>query len=187
MFQTRKDALSTLANINKNQIKKLRTFGMENEGIFTYQDRVFKFSASKREFLIAKRLIGKNFKNVVKIHNTYECDVLGICSRNVWKSYIIEEEKLKRIGKSFAFDDFDLQRVCVDVERRAPYFAAILNGIVELSSIGIRYNDLHPLNVMYDNNQVAKIIDFGLASTKRKFQQINMSISFDFKQDNSTK
>ena len=167
MYKNQKDAVSDLMGISKSKLKKVIAFGMENDGLLSYGDRIFKISSSKAEFLIAKRLIGETFKNVVNIYSANECDILGKHKKNVWKSYIIEQEKLKRVGKSFAFGDFELQTACLDPMRRIPYFAGVLNGIAELASIGITYYDLHPLNVMYDEEEQPKIIDFGYAALSR--------------------
>jgi len=177
MFDTQKDAIALFAGINKRKLKRMRAFGMENDGIFSYKDKIYKISSSKREFLAANKIKGKDFNNVVKIFGTYECDILGRNRKTLWKSFILEEEKLKRLGKSYAFDDFDLQRVCCDVGRRLPYFVGILNGLAELASIGIEYNDLHPLNVMYDEKEAVKIIDFGFATIKRKYPKMDMRLS----------
>jgi serine/threonine protein kinase len=178
VYNTQKEAISNLTGINKSKIKKVKTFGMENDGIYSYRDRIFKISSSRAEYFVAQRLFGEKFENVVNIYGYYECDILGKNGDSVWKSYIIEEEKLKRVGRNFAFNNFDLQTVCLDPIRRIPYFASVLNGIAELASVGIVYYDLHPLNVMYNDKGQVKIIDFGYAVLKRTKEDKRVKVSY---------
>jgi len=170
-------AIQDLAKIDKNYLKRIPNFGMENDFIYFYKDRVFKITSSRQEFLASKRIIGRNFNNVVKIYDSFECDILSEHSDNVWKSYIIEEELLFRKGNNFLFKNLDFVTLMNDVENRLPYFVSIINGMIELESIGIRYNDLHSLNIMFDKEDNAKLIDFGFVSLKKNFKPINIKLS----------
>ena len=168
-------AIAKITNINKNSIKKLFVAGIENDGIYLYEDRVFKVATSKREFLAAQRIIGKDFKNVVKIYSAHEItSYLYEDSYKTYKSYIIEEERLFRDRKSYVFDDLDISFVTVDVNRRLPYFVSVLNGLAELASIGIIHNDVHSMNVMMDKNNEAKIIDFGFSKIKKTYENVKV-------------
>jgi len=170
-------AIEDLANVNKKYLKHIPNFGMENDYIYSYKDRVFKITSSKQEFLASKRIIGRNFNNVVKIYDSFECDILGKHSNNIWKSYVIEEEMLYRNGGEFLFKKLDFCALMGNVEKRLPYFVSVINGLIELESVGIRYNDLHSLNVMFDKEKNAKLIDFGYVSLKKKYKPINVRLS----------
>ena len=54
-----------------------------------------------------------------------------------------------------------------DVPKRMKAARSILNGLYELSSIGIEYGDLHSSNIMMDKQKIIKLIDFGMAKVKR--------------------
>ena len=172
VYSTQKDAISKLADINKRCIKRLKISGIENDGIFLYKDKIFKVTSSKREFLAAKRIMQEDFENVVKIYNVYECFI--IFYEKPYKSYIIEEERLFRDKRNYVFDDLDISFASVDINKRLPYFVAVLNGLAELASIGVEHNDLHTLNIMMSNSGVVKIIDFGFAKLKKVYQKINV-------------
>jgi serine/threonine protein kinase len=175
IYESPLDAIYKITNINKNSIKKLFVAGIENDGIYLYEDRIFKVAISKREYLAAQRIIGKDFKNVVKIHSATEItSYLYENSYETAKSYIIEEERLFRDRKSYVFDDLDISFVSVDVNRRLPYFVSVLNGLAELASVGIVHGDLHSMNIMMDKNNEAKIIDFGFSKLKKTFGDVKV-------------
>lgn len=172
IYKTPKDAIANLANLDKRSIKRLKVSGVENDGIFLCKDRIFKITSSKREFLAAKRIMQEDFQNVVKIHNIYEC--LMIFSEKPYRTYILEEERLFRDKRNYVFDDLDIAFACVDINKRLPYFVAVLNGLAELASIGVEHNDLHSLNIMMDKIGEIKIIDFGFAKLKKTCQIVNV-------------
>jgi len=168
VYKNAKLAISNLANVNKNRLKKIPAYGMENDCIYSNDNKIYKVTSSKQEFLASKRIIGKKFKNIVKIFDSYECNILSDMG-SVWKSYIIEEEKLKREKRKFVFDSLDLCVLSENVKERLPYFVSVINGLAELDSIGIKYKDLHSMNIMNDNDGNVKIIDFGYVSLKKDF------------------
>jgi serine/threonine protein kinase len=174
-YNSQKEAIAKLSNIKVSDLKRLRAAGIENEGIYLYKDRIFKVSSSRKEFTAANRIKNKDFKNVVKVYNTYECySYIGYSSNIIYKSYIIEEEKLFRNRKSYVFDDLDVSFISSDINRRLPFIVSVINGIAELASIGIIHNDLHSMNIMLDKHNQVKIIDFGFAKIKKQFQKVNV-------------
>jgi len=178
VYSDAKTAISELAGVNKRKLKKKLANGMEHDKIYTYKDRLFKITSSRQEYFAAKRIIGNRFKNVLTIYDCFKCDIVSDNGDEIWRSYIIEEEILYRKGNQFVFNSLDLYSLAYNIESRLPYFVSIINGLVELSSIGIQYNDLHPLNVMKDKNNVIKIIDFGQVSLKRNYSEINKKLYF---------
>lgn len=179
IYDNPKLAIQDLAKIDKKHLKRRPNFGMENDYIYLYKDRVFKITSSRQEFLASKRIIGRNFNNVVKIYDSFECDILGKYSDNIWKSYIIEEELLFRKGSKFLFKNLDICTLMNNVEKRLPYFVSIINGLIELESVGIKYKDLHCLNIMFDKSDNAKLIDFGYVSLKKDFGSIDIKLSLE--------
>jgi len=182
IYDTAKLAISELANVELGNLKKVYNFGIENDAIYSCGDKIFKVTSARQEYLASKRIIGQDFKNVVKIYDSFECNILGYHDDTIWKSYIIEEEKLTRERYKFVFKDLDLYTLSVDVENRLPYFVSVINGLAELNSIGIRYDDLHSLNIMSTKDGVIKILDFGYVSIKRKFNKTNMRVYLDNKE-----
>jgi serine/threonine protein kinase len=171
MYENPKLAISNLFKINSSKLKKLKTVGMEHDYIYSLHDKVYKITSSKTEFLASKRIIGNKFNNVVNIFDSYECDILSPNKDSIWKSYIIEEEKLFR-DKSLLYKNIDLKSLSFDLEKRLPLFVSIINGLIELSSVGIIYDDFHTMNVMRDKNNNIKIIDFGLVILKKDVKNI---------------
>lgn len=175
-FLNEQEAISKLYNIPICNLKKAAEFGIENNGVFLYKDKAFKASFSSREFKTAIRLIDQDFKNVVKIFSALECKILSKDTSKYWKIFIIEEERLFRSKHKYCFDDLDLMSLNKDVENRLPYFVNIINGIIELASVGIIHNDIHSYNIMLDKNDVPKIIDFGQITLRKKYNKINMNV-----------
>lgn len=176
-YDNQKEAISKIFSIKISDIKKKNGFGLENDGIYQYKDRIFKLTSSKREFSAAKRLVGKDFKNVVKVYSSNLCNIYNEQTDSIWKTYIIEEEKLNRNGANFLFNDLNLHTLCINVEKRLPFFVGIMNGLVELASVGIIYYDIHSMNIMFGNSNQVKIIDFGCVSVKRKYMPIESRIN----------
>ena len=135
-----------------------------NEGIFITKNKVFKITLYSNEAKACKRLIGKTFKNVCKIHNVYSIKVTD--GESSWKAHVIEQEKLHR-DESISFFNLDFKYIMRDINKRAEIAKSIINGLLELESIGITYSDLHSSNVMRDSKNRLKIIDFGFAKVKR--------------------
>jgi serine/threonine protein kinase len=179
VFNTQREAISALTKVAASDLIKIRASGLENDGIYRTEDRIYKVSSSKKELLVANKLIGKKFKNVVTVYGAYECDILS-SNGNVWKSYIIEEERLFRNKKQFVFDNLDINSIGIDINRRVPFFVSVLNGVIELASLGIFHKDLHCLNVMLDKCGTPKIIDFGIVTIKKKFDDINLSVNINY-------
>lgn len=179
VFYTQKEAISALANVPICDLIKIRANGLENDGVYRTENKIYKISSSKKELLVANKLIDKKFKNVVTVYGAYECDILSLHG-NVWKSYIIEEERLFRNKKQFVFDDLDINSISIDVNKRVPFFVSVLNGVIELASIGVFHKDLHCLNVMLDKAGTPKIIDFGIVTIKKKFENVKMSININY-------
>lgn len=174
VYDNAKLAISELANIDKSALKLFRRSGAEHDRLYSYNDKIFKVTPSRQEFLASKRLIGKDFNNVVKIFNSFECCVLSDYDRvTKWKSYIIEEEKLKKSG---FLNDLTLYDLSCNIEKKLSYYVDIINGLIELSSVGIIHNDIHTLNTMKDDNGNVKIIDFGFATIKKKYNKLNKKI-----------
>jgi serine/threonine protein kinase len=173
-YNSPKKAIAGLAKISQRTLRRLKVSGIENDGIYATKTRIFKLCGSRREYLAAKRLIGKDFSNVVKVYHAYECDIYYSFSDHPLKTYVIEEERLYRSGRNFVFDYLCLSDIYPDVNRRLPYFVGVINGLAELASVGIIHNDLHTLNVMSDASGQVKIIDFGFAKIKRVYDAVNV-------------
>lgn len=169
-YNSAKEAISKLYDIPEDKLIKLKKFGLENDGIYAYGDKIYKISSSKKEFDAANRLIGKNFNNVVKVYSCKSCRIMSEYER-IWASYIIEEEKLSRNRKEFLYDSLDISMIADDIEKRVPFMVAIMNGIIELASLGIRHRDVHTLNIMFSKDGMPKIIDFGIVSLKKNYDQ----------------
>ena len=166
-YNSPKEAINKLYGIPENELIKLRKkWGLENDGIFAYKDRIFKISSSRKEFFAAQRLIGKEFKNVVKVFSCKECQILSYYETVCW-AYVIEEERLHRNGKEYLYDSLDIGMIADDIDKRMPYMIAVMNGIIELSKAGIKHCDLHCANIMMDKKGNPKIIDFGIVSLKK--------------------
>ena len=165
-YNSVKEAISKLYNIPEEDLIKLKSYGLENEGIYKNKDRIYKVSTSKREFLAAQRLIGKDLKNVVNIYSVQVCKAKSVYNK-IWTFYLIEEELLFRNKKEYLYDSLDLNIISKDIKKRVPFMLAVMNGIIELSELGIFHNDLHCGNILMDKNKVAKIIDFGIVSLKK--------------------
>jgi len=156
-------------SLRKDKIKVSIAVGSnENDGFYKAEDKIYKISNSRKEFDAAKRLIGKNFKNVVKVYSANECLILST-NNNFWVSFVIEMEKLTRAGNEFVYKNLDLDTLNLDVKKRIPYMIDVLNGVLELESLGIKHEDLHTMNIMRDKDGNQKIIDFGIISLKRKY------------------
>lgn len=175
IYNSQKEAISKISNIKITSLKRLQVAGIENEGVYLYKDRIFKVSPAKKEFAAASRIKDKNFKNVVKVYNTYECcSYIDNDCNIVYKSYIIEEERLFRNRNSYVFDDLDVSSISLDINRRLPYIVSVINGIAELASVGIIHKDIHSMNIMLDKQNEVKIIDFGHTKIKKILPKINV-------------
>jgi len=177
-FKNAIEAITTITKLKETDLKKVKVYGLENDGIYKTEDRIFKIASSRKEFMAAQRLIGRDFKNVVKVYNATECAIVSMFG-NVWKSYIIEEERLYRKKNALVFNDLDINSVSLDIHTRVPFYVHLLNGIIELASVGILHEDLHSLNVMTDLNDVPKIIDFGIIKLKKKYEPIKLSVKLE--------
>lgn len=179
IFYSQKDAVSSLTKVSATDLIKIRAYGLENDGIYRTEDRIYKISSSKKEFLAANKLIGKKFKNVVTVYSAHECDIVS-ANGNLWRSYIIEEERLFRNKKQFVYDNLDINSVGRNINKRVPYFISVLNGVIELASVGIIHKDLHCLNIMIDTKGTPKIIDFGIVTIKKKYENVNLSVNVNY-------
>ena len=175
-FKNEQEAISYIYKIPILELKKAAEFGIENNGVFLYKDKAYKASFSSKEFKAVKRLIDKDFKNVVNIYSATECKILSKYSNKYWKIFLIEEERLYRNKHKYCFDDLDLISLNKDIKNRLPYFVNVINGIIELSSAGIVHNDIHSYNIMLDKNNIPKIIDFGQVTLRKEYSNINMNI-----------
>lgn len=166
VYNSPKDAVSGTSGIPKCYLKKAKVFGLFNEGIYYFKNKAYKVSYSRKEAKACKRLIGKKFNNVCNIYNIYPINVLCDDKEKYWDGFVIEQEKLYR-DKRIKFNHLTMDYVVDNVSLRAPLFIDIANGLIELNSVGIKYNDLHSLNVMRDVNGNIKIIDFDSVTFKR--------------------
>jgi len=169
-YNSAKEAISKLYDIPENKLIKLKKFGLENDGIYACDDKIYKVASSRKEFLAAERLIGKNFTNVVKVYSCKSCKIMSEYER-VWESFIISEEHLYRSKNEYVYNSLDINMISENIEKRVPYMIAIMNGIVELASVGIKHADLHSLNILMSKKGIPKIIDFGIVSLKKKYDE----------------
>ena len=171
IYKNLKQAISDKCGVREDELTKLKVFGLGNEGIFASKDKVYKITISSKEAKASRRLIGKNFKNVVKIHNVYDFyvkpHIFSIVSDKPWRGYIIEQEKLFRGKKDKHFSHFTLDFILGDFSRTYELLS-IINGLQELDSIGIKHKDFHSLNIMRDKYDNLKIIDFSIVSLRRR-------------------
>ena len=166
IYKNLKQAISDKANIPKTELRKLKVLGLMNEGIFASKDRIYKIVSCSREAKAAIRLIGKNFKNVVKIYNVYDFTAKLKIDTRPWHGYIIEQEKLFCSYKDLNFLHLPFASIANNPER-AEYINSIANGIKELLSLGICHKDLHQSNIMLSKDNNLKIIDFSIVNLKR--------------------
>jgi serine/threonine protein kinase len=155
-----------------SSIKKLSTGGMQNCGLYLFKDRILKFSYSISEAKACTRLIGKKFNNVVKIYAVQKF-LLPLENGKKTTVYAIEQERLQR-KKGLNFYSLEIEDVIlsglkqsISVKETTSYIKQILNGYVELESVGVIYRDLHSSNVMSDVSGNLKIIDFGCVTVRR--------------------
>jgi serine/threonine protein kinase len=152
---------------------KVQGIGLENRAIFTIGNRVLKFTFSARDAKASERLIGKNFRNVVRIYS-----VNRVCLQDEdgkFYVYAIEQEKLHR-DRHIRFHNLDVERIVLTNPNRSLSFLKsvvndVLNAYVELRSVGIIYRDLHSNNILRDTAGNLKLIDFGFATIRRKSNQ----------------
>ena len=158
-YQNYEEAIEHLACGEK--IRRKQHASLFSEGLFYTDNKVFKITLYENETKACSRLIGKNFKNVCKIYYVH---------RNVkiadWKVDIIEQERLQKY-KGIFFHHLNFEYIMKNVGKRAEMAKDIINGLIELNSVGIIYGDLHSSNIMQDNNNILKLIDFGSARVKR--------------------
>jgi hypothetical protein len=159
-YQNYEEAIEYLACGEK--IRRRQSASLFSEGIYYTDTKAFKITLYENEANACSRLIGKDFKNVCKIHHVH---------RNIkvakWKVTVIEQELLQKY-KGISFYHLNFEYIMRDVGGRAEMAKDIINGLVELDSVGIIYGDLHSSNIMQDSNNNLKLIDFGTAKVKRK-------------------
>ena len=107
--------------------------------------------------------------------------IIGIC----WKRY--SETLGQRVNpghrdkRDFSYDPDILPR-------RNDYLVEIENGLKHLHSLGLVHNDINPSNIMFDENDIAVVIDFdscrrineGLEGVGRTFQWYDGTVDKSF-------
>jgi serine/threonine protein kinase len=76
--------------------------------------------------------------------------------RNTLLHYIFEEDEELELGEEINIIDSAIDEIYYYRE----FFHQIYNGFMELKSVGIYHNDLHPQNIMVDKKGTIKIIDW---------------------------
>lgn len=163
-----KDLVSQVAGIDKKKLERLKSGGIEHIVIYKTDDKIYKVTNSVKEYQACNRLKGNDFKNVVKIHDVHTVKATHPLNIFGFTLYIIEQERLYRFKHSNTFEVLDMDCLETDPVNRVNFFVDIMNGILELASVGIKHTDLHALNTMNDKSGNLKIIDFGCAKTSRK-------------------
>lgn len=177
IYKTQQEALLKLFDLTIDSYKKIPAMGIENVGLYRTNDRIYKFSTSRKEYDVGKILQKHTLKNVVNIYSVNVCKILTKpCYGDYYYAYIIEQEKCFRNKRSFVFDDLDISLLTEKFNERVPYFVGIINGIAELLSLGIQHKDLHSMNIMFDKQNNPKIIDFGICSIKTKIDKPKFKI-----------
>lgn len=159
---------------NKDLIKKINPVyaPVGNFGIYTYDDRVIKFTNSLNDFRVSLLLVGKNFKNVVKIYSVHKIKLVDN-QKSKRTIYAIEMERLNRT--KFLFDEFEIENIIsifkskkLEITEACSFISSVLNAYLELNSIGVLYFDTHSDNIMIDHKNEYKLIDFGCCTVQRK-------------------
>lgn len=155
------------------ETKKMRSnyLGIDNEGVYSGNDRILKFTYSTKDYKAALRLVGKKLNNVVAIYSVHKIKLLFKNNKS-YDLYIIEMEALKRLP--IKFNNFGIQEVFwVFIAKKNSmnqflnFTNQILNGFMELYKLGIYYYDLHSDNIMVGSNGSYKLIDFGCCTIKK--------------------
>jgi len=166
MKQTFLNYKEAIDYFSDNKICETQDGSLFNEGLFYTEEKAFKITLFDNEVNACKRLKGRCFENVCYIFDVYDITIINN-ETNKWKASIIEQEKLNK-DKSISFHHLDFEYIMRNVNRRAEMAKQILNGLIELDSVGIVYGDLHSSNIMRDKLGKYKLIDFGTARVKQR-------------------
>ncbi len=156
-------------------IRKVKANGIENKGIYIFNDRILKFTLSTKEAEACSKLIGKKFRNVVQVFAVHRIIMKHWKDGKKYVVYAIEQERLKR-DRSVQFSNLDVEKLLINMAIKSKcrsIFPAklivdsVLNAYVELESVGIIYRDLHSDNMMRDTAGNLKLIDFGFVTVRR--------------------
>lgn len=151
-----------------NRLKNVS--GIEHLAFYKLSDRVIKITTNEKEARACKRIFGRDFKNVVKVHNIHEFYVCSEFKNGYVKTYAFELEKLSTTKLLSDYDEelnFSKLISKHSFETTKKLLTDVINGYEELSSIGVYHKDIHTQNVLYDkrtNNY--KIIDFGIVKIR---------------------
>ena len=162
-FTNYEEAIKHFAHGEK--IRRIQSRSLFNEGLYYTKTKVFKVTLYENEANACKRLFNKNFKNVCYIYDVHDVKICADNS-NKWKAFIIEQELLQK-DRTISFHHLNFEYIMRNVGKRAEMAKDIINGLIELDSVGIIYGDLHSSNIMRDHNNTLKLIDFGTAKVRR--------------------
>ena len=97
-------------------------------------------------------------ENIIRI---YDLVTIG-------ESYAISMEYFASHSLADELRDQKKQKTTFDIKRGIHVISSICSGMAQAQTQGVVHRDLKPANILIDDNDVLKIVDFGLAAAARK-------------------
>lgn len=97
-------------------------------------------------------------ENIIRIYDLVTIDQSYAISMEYFPSHSLADELNKR----------KKQKQTCDVRRGIQLMCSICRGMAQAQTMGVVHRDLKPANILINDNDLVKIVDFGLAAAARK-------------------